>query len=772
MDHTAQPELPAQTPPPISPAGAKPDRNLTNLTALLENLDEAQSAQLNSPRARSNASNENQLIQVRLGIASSLFLALRAKDVSTASHSLRVALGCSSWSMARSMADQQRDEIEVAALLHDVGKIGVPDHVLLKPGALTDEESAIMDRHRQVGLDILRGCCASQEILDVVHYSSAWFDGSVAGYDRSGTELPLGARMLAIADAFDSMTTDHVYRRAMSRDRAISELFEFSGRQFDPDLVRDFCTLQSGDRAQLDGAVVRRWLQQLLPESTDGNWRLGDVPGLSASGAPDNLFFEQLLDNMYDAVVFVDAALRILLWNNGAERLTGIPAQSVRHKHWTPSLIGMCDENNHTVCDTDCPLAHAVQTGARLLRRWRISSRDSRPVSVNVHAVPVIGSDGTTHGAALHMHDASSETTLEERVQSLHEKSTLDPLTRIANRAEFDRSLTRFVKTHLEHNLPCSLIMCDIDHFKRTNDNYGHQAGDEVIVNFASLLKRCCRPGDLVARYGGEEFVMLCADCDNATATRRAEQLRRELSAIPQTMLNGKSITASFGVTEIQSGDTPHTMLRRADRALLMAKDQGRNRVVQLGTGLHGHEKTKRSRNWWPSWLGGRPSSLLLERDLVTTVPLNVVAEKIKGFVADHHAEIVSIDRNRLVVRIDGPSLPMVRRLTDRAVPFIVELDFVERRADMPRPDGNGHDSVFLRTVVHVTIRPKRNRDRRRHDANQRAIQLLVSLKSYLMAQELQESPFTEKGGKKQDGVLGRAKQALTPWRDKKEEAE
>ena len=134
-------------------------------------------------------------------------------------------------------------------------------------------------------------------------------------------------------------------------------------------------------------------------------------------------------------------------------------------------------------------------------------------------------------------HDASSETSLEQRCQSLHEKATKDPLTQVANRAEFDRVHAMFVAAHQQQQVPCSLMMCDLDRFKQVNDTYGHQAGDEVIKSLASLLKSSCRPGDLVARYGGEEFVVLCADCDNATAARRAEQIRKALSQIPQAKM-------------------------------------------------------------------------------------------------------------------------------------------------------------------------------------------------------------------------------------------
>jgi len=329
------------------------------------------------------------------------------------------------------------------------------------------------------------------------------------------------------------------------------------------------------------------------------------------------------------------------------------------------------------------------------------------------------------------LHDASSQITLEQRIQSLHEQATRDPLTQVANRAEFDRILASCVESHLERRLPCSLILCDIDHFKRVNDTFGHQPGDEVLVTFAALLRRHCRSGDLVARYGGEEFVMLCADCDNATATRRAEELRAEIAEFPMAAIDGKCISASFGVTEVQSGDTPETMLRRADRALYQAKSNGRNTVVQLGSGIAGGEIAAKRRGWL-SWLIPPAPELVLERTLATSVPFNVVIEKMKGFVADHHAQIDSITENYLVLRLEGDHGPSARRVTDRPVPFVIEMRFEESG---PPGQGRGTGKV-VRTIVHVSIRPQRGRDRRRRDVLERAQRLASSLKSYLVAQD------------------------------------
>jgi diguanylate cyclase (GGDEF)-like protein/PAS domain S-box-containing protein len=434
---------------------------------------------------------------------------------------------------------------------------------------------------------------------------------------------------------------------------------------------------------------------------------------------------------MHDAVVFVDGSLRIVLWNRAAERVTGIPSSSIEQKHWSPILVSLRDEKGRVIDDVECPVIQAIKTGVQTLRRLSVMGRSGSRIDVDAHLVPVMGKSGAAHGAALLMHDASSQITLEQRIQSLHEKATRDPLTQVANRAEFDRILANYVDSHLERRLPCSLILCDIDHFKKINDTFGHQAGDEVLITFAAMLRRHCRSGDLVARYGGEEFVLLCADCDNATATRRAEELRLEISEFPMQALSGKCISASFGVTEVQCGDTPETMLRRADRALYQAKSSGRNTVVQLGSGIEEEPELPKRRGWF-SWLLGPAPDQILKRTLATSVPFNVVVEKMRGFVADHHAQIDSVTENHLVLRIGGEPAPLMRRATDRAVPFVIELQFDERTSlEQVRTSGK-----MLRTVINVTIRPQRGRDRRRRDVLERAQRLMASLKSYLVAQD------------------------------------
>ena len=720
-----------------------PEQRVSQIATLLKSIDDA-AAEVGRSSSPPPKAHQNALVQARLGLASSLFSGLRAKHSPTAEHCLRVAIGSSSFAMAMGLSSEARDPIEVAAILHDIGKIGIPDKILLKPGELTPDEAAIMECHPLIGIEILQNCCASQSVLDIVRLAPSWYDGGRTGYTAVGDEIPLGARIVAIVDAFDSMTTDQVYRPARSRERATAELFEVAGRQFDPELVNAFAELQRGGGADHQAQVAASWLKGLASKNDNRHWRLGpstENPASVTVSKPGSsgyaIFEERLLDNMYDGVVFVDSQLQIFRWNRGTERLAGISGAAANRRIWTPTLLNMRDVKGSRLSDEQCMVAQAIKTGSQSRDRVTIVGSSDKEVHVGLHVVPVVGGDGVNRGAIILLRDMSSEASLEERCQDLHVQATKDPMTGTANRAEFDRLHTEFVKAHLQREVPCSLIITDLDRFKRINDNFGHQAGDDAIKSLASLMMSRCRPGDLVARYGGEEFVMICAACNNATAAERAELLRRELADMPQPKLGNKRITASFGVTELQPGDTAETMLRRADRALLQAKDMGRNMVVQLGSGMVAE---KHRRSWWP-FAGSRPNALI-EKHLITPVPFEVAVEKLRGFVSDHSAHIESVGEDHMNVRIEGHRPMKSRRKTDRPITFSLEMRFSETHVERTNSQGLAAGK-YAETNIEVVIRPKRSRDRRRDHSSDSARDVLTSLKSYLMAHE--GSPAVDK---------------------------
>ncbi|HEX4150376.1 MAG TPA: HD domain-containing phosphohydrolase, partial [Pirellulales bacterium] len=243
---------------PTQDLGAAVEGQIQTVTSLLGTLGDEPGATRDKATAFLSKAQENQLIQVRLGIASSLFAALRGKHEPTAQHCLRVALACSAWAQKIGLSDAQRDELELAALLHDVGKIRVPDDILMKAGALSPREAAIMDTHWQTGLEVLRESCALPGVLEIVTYARSWFDGSKHRMELTGEQIPIGARMLTVVDAFDAMMSDHAYRRSLSLERAYNELYRHAGTQFDPQFVMLFIKLFEANQFQMHD-VARRW---------------------------------------------------------------------------------------------------------------------------------------------------------------------------------------------------------------------------------------------------------------------------------------------------------------------------------------------------------------------------------------------------------------------------------------------------------------------------------------------------------------------------------
>ncbi|WP_437229129.1 diguanylate cyclase [Planctomicrobium sp. SH661] len=164
-----------------------------------------------------------------------LISALAYRDIATASHSRRVADLCVSMGQ-RLMSMTGCYVLEVSALLHDIGKIGVPDATLLKSTPLTDEEWKVMQAHDRIGVEIVRTAFTTPELTEIVANYTRPYGESLS----TGHPLPLGARILAVADAYDAMTTERTYRNAMSPAEALAELRRCAGTQFDPEIVSQF----------------------------------------------------------------------------------------------------------------------------------------------------------------------------------------------------------------------------------------------------------------------------------------------------------------------------------------------------------------------------------------------------------------------------------------------------------------------------------------------------------------------------------------------------
>lgn len=171
----------------------------------------------------------------------------------------------------------------------------------------------------------------------------------------------------------------------------------------------------------------------------------------------------------------------------------------------------------------------------------------------------------------------AANVSLEKKVKEIEAVAEKDPLTGVYNRHRFDKGLRQERERATRYDRPLSLIILDIDHFKRINDRYGHTVGDKVLIGVAQYIEKHIRENDMLCRWGGEEFGIVASDSPLDAARSLAEKLRSSLERAP--LYREISVTCSFGVAQFDGSEDVDSFIRRADRALYKAKESGRNRV-------------------------------------------------------------------------------------------------------------------------------------------------------------------------------------------------
>ncbi|RMG32970.1 MAG: diguanylate cyclase [Planctomycetota bacterium] len=652
------------------------------------------------------------------GVLRSLLSALHFRDVATVRHARRTAI------LATSLADYLGWEgrplkiLEVAALLHDIGKIGVPDSILLKPGPLNPDEAELMALHYNIGIDVLQACRVDREVVEIVSQSNHRFHAMEGR--RVGADIHQGARILRVADAYDSLATDQVYRAALPHEQIMKILNENIGTQFDGNIV---CAL---------GRYIER---EGPPFSNDPNdfGRAGPLrapvqvqDALEASSLCHIFSYLYLLESLYDGFYLVDSDLRFVVWNRGAEKLLGYPSQEMLNRVWTRRLMAYADRYGEPLSDRDVPLRAVVESGKPSTSEVRIQHWNGHWVSVEVQSVPLLDEHGQLQGVAEIFRDLSRAHKQPQGLQELKVAASRDALTNVANRGELETQLALALKEYNASDSaePFSVIFLDVDHFKAFNDTYGHAVGDQVLVTVARLLQTETYSGELIGRYGGEEFVVLCPATTLDVAFKRAERLRLAIANTRLPELPDVQITASFGVTEVEPGDSVESILRRADKALYMAKESGRNRTCRLTNSdlvlRHRPKKQEGSRDDDP-WS--------FRSTFAACTVADMVVYKLRGFVEETQAKLRNVTQGTAELQVG--SCPLLKRWGSRPEkqPVLVHIEIGKT---ITRIGARGIPAS-RQVEIHVRITPI-GRPKDAETFHRRARDVFRTLRSYFVA--------------------------------------
>ncbi len=305
--------------------------------------------------------------------------------------------------------------------------------------------------------------------------------------------------------------------------------------------------------------------------------------------------FHWMMDMLHSidvGLVVIDRDNRVQMWNRFMANHSGTAASQVIGKNLLSTFPYIPRKWLKKKVDTVITLRNRAFTTWEQ-RPCLFRFHNYRPITgtaefmfQNITFIPLVSSDSEIHHIGIIIYDVTDIAVNKGELESANEllavMSRTDMLTQLYNRGYWEDCLSREFRRYKRTHQPCSLVMFDIDHFKKVNDTYGHQAGDEVIRFTARTLLDAVRETDIAGRYGGEEFTVLLIDTDQAGALYFCERLRKQIEAA-QVEFEGQEITytVSLGICEAEEElEDYQEWLGRADQSLYQAKHDGRNRSV------------------------------------------------------------------------------------------------------------------------------------------------------------------------------------------------
>ncbi len=289
-----------------------------------------------------------------------------------------------------------------------------------------------------------------------------------------------------------------------------------------------------------------------------------------------------ILDIMHDGIYFLDLERKITYWNKGAEVISGFSMDEVVGKSCADNILIHVDANGTQLCHVACPVKATMQDCMYHEANVFLHHKKGHRVPVTIRAMPILDDSGRVLGAAKIFWDNSEKTMNEALIDELKKAALFDHLTGLPNRRYLKMRLKIAFDEMKRYGFQFGLIFSDIDHFKKINDTYGHEVGDDIMKIVSSTLGSNIRSSDFVGRWGGEKFILVIKHLKEPSHINSTAEKLRMLVEESGLFFNGEIIkaTVTMGAAAVKRGDTQETIIKRADSLLYRGKESGRNRVV------------------------------------------------------------------------------------------------------------------------------------------------------------------------------------------------
>ncbi len=547
-----------------------------------------------------------------------LALAIEAKDHTTHDHIQRVQVYAMELAKELKLPPKHTDALRAAALLHDIGKLAVPEHIISKPGRLTPEEFEKMKIHPVVGAEILERVQFPYPVAPIVRAHHEKWDGTGYPFGLAGEKIPIGARIIAAVDCLDALASDRQYRRALPLDEAMKVVISESGKAFDPRVVE--ALVQHGAKWERMAQEKSAHVGKL---STEVKFERGAAPaaGFESSNhtkpsaekaAPTDFLTSIAAARQEVQALFeisqdlgnslsLDETLSVL-----AVRLRKIiPHHSVaiwiqRDGVLIPEYV--TGEDYRLFASLEIPFGQGLSGWVAHNRKPIVNGNPSvEPSYLNdpskssvlrsAVAVPLEGMNGVVGVLSLYHLDRDAFTkdhlrillaisakigiSIENalRFRQVESSATTDYLTNLPNARSLFLQLDSEISRAKRTDQTLAVLVVDLDGFKQINDRFGHLDGNKLLRAVATALKTSCREYDSVARMGGDEFVALLPGVRPIDAENKAHAFQEIVAQTCYNLFAERLLTASVGLANYPGdGSDAEQLLAEADRRMYTQK--------------------------------------------------------------------------------------------------------------------------------------------------------------------------------------------------------